>query len=401
MGYDRIDEAKRQSESLLKIEDDYSRELKRIQDKQEKTDAQRDERNYRIQLSKAKTSVQTQKLQLDRMGELEKQADEEYLRQLKESLDKETAARDKHFRDIKYNLDTGVISEEEYYIQLGQLRDAYFEEGSEQWQKYGSEIAKYNRSAAEENKRIIADILSQTADKISGAREAVEKNLDDYTKLYRTVNTTYKKAGPYGSDFVITKTYLSDLQAQTRELKEYAAALAAVKERGEIPKELFEELRELDVQSGLRFANALLEAGDDEFKAYIEAYRGHKNEISKIAGELTAENTQKAISVMKSKLEEVYGEIPDDFWQCGLESAQQFGEAFGEEIERILKEIKQTVQSSMESAVPTVSVGTGTQNTSSYTASYNFYGSGETVSQQLKAARSAAVVERMRGGYDV
>lgn len=401
MGYDKIDEAKRQSERLLKIENDYNAELLRIRDKQEQSETRRDERNYKIQLSKAKTSVQTEKLRLDRLDELEKQADDEYLRRLKESLEKESAERDKHFRDIKYNLDTGVISESEYYEQLSELRDTYFEEGSQQWQKYGSEIAQYNRTVAEQNKKIIVDILSETADKISSAREKVEKNLDSYTSLYKTVNTTYKKAGPYGTDFVITKTYLSDLKSQTQALREYADALTAVKERAQIPEELFDELRSLDVESGLRFANALLDADDAEFSEYIEAYREHKSEISRLAEELTEENTQKAISVMKSKLEEVYGEIPDDFWQCGFESAQSFGDAFGEELEKILADIKKSVQSSMSEAIPTVSAATGTQNTSSYTASYNFYGSGETVSAQLRAARSAAAVERMRGGYDV
>ena len=39
--------------------------------------------------------------------------------------------------------------------------------------------------------------------------------------------------------------------------------------------------------------------------------------------------------------------------------------------------------------------------TNSYSASYNFYGSGESVASQLQSARAAAVVERMRGGYGI
>jgi len=388
MGKD-IEEVKKQSERLLEAEKKYLSELERIKEKQQKSDEKRAERDYNIQLSKARTAVQAAKLKEDRIAKLEKQADEEYLQRLKENLLAEEAERDRHFGDIKYRLAMGVISEEEYYRELGKLRDCYFAEGSCEWQKYSMQIAQYTQSVIEENEKRIAELLAET-----------EENLKDYGKLYSTVNAKYKGLGPYGSDLVITKTYLADLEKQTKILREYSSALMAVKARGEIPDGLFEELRSLDVESGLRFANTLLAVSDEEFFGYINAYREKEEEIGRIATELTAENAEEAMNAVRAKLAEVYGEIPDSFYKCGEASGDSFAKAFSERIERAFDEIRLSVEASVADMLNISGGNAGTQNNNTYNASYNFYGSGESVASQLQAAQAAAVVERMRGGYD-
>lgn len=177
--------------------------------------------------------------------------------------------------------------------------------------------------------------------------------------------------------------------------------MLGVKERGDVPDSLFEYLRNLDVESGLRFAKAVLDADDGQFNEYITAYGDHEKEIADIAVTLTSDSTDKAISVMKSKLAEVYGEIPDEFFLCGQESGASFGEAFGEELKAQLEDIRTVLNSGIEDMLSVGFSNAGTQNNSSYSASYNFYGSGQTVAQQLRSARASAAVERLRGGYDI
>ena len=114
MSDDRVERAKEQSRRLLDVEEKYRRESDRIKQRQEKSENDLAAKNYNIQLSKAKTSVQTEKLKQERIFSLQKDADEKYLSELKAELDREKAERDKQFRDLKYNLDAGVISEQEY-----------------------------------------------------------------------------------------------------------------------------------------------------------------------------------------------------------------------------------------------------------------------------------------------
>ena len=400
MSDDRVERAKEQSRRLLDVEEKYRQESDRIKQRQEKSENDLAAKNYNIQLSKAKTSVQAEKLKQERIFSLQKDADEKYLSELKAELDREKAERDKQFRDLKYNLDAGVISEQEYYSRLAQLRDIYFEEGSEQWQKYSVQIAEYNKTVAENIKKAITEILSDTSDKISEARQKVSANLEKYTSLFDTVNAKYKKAGPFGSDFVITKTYLADLDKQTEVLKEYHDAILAVRERGDIPEELFAELRDLDVEDGLRFAKTLLGASNEDFDKYIEAFKAQQDTIKTISKDLTQTETDKAIAEMKSKLSEVYGDIPEEFWSCGADSAVSFGDAFVNELEGVFAKIKNMIAQNTAEITPMLGGASGAV-TNSYSASYNFYGSGESVASQLQSARAAAVVERMRGGYGI
>lgn len=402
-----IETAKQQSKQLLEIEKKYQSELERIKNKQESDNSARAERNYNIQLSKAKTAVQVQKLKQDRISALEKENDDAYLEQLKNTLQAEYDERDRHFRELKYQLNSGVISEDEYYKNLAELRDCYFEQGSQQWYKYSDEIAAYNKKTAENNiayaenvKQTIIDILSDTADEISSAREKVEKKLNSYTSLFDTIKTKYKNAGPLNSDFIITSTELADLQSQTEVLREYKDALLAVKSRGNVPDSLFDYMRNLDVETALGFAKALLDTTDAQFDEYITAYTDHEKEISDIAAALTSDSADKAISVMKNKLAEVYGEIPDDFFLCGKQSGEEFAEAFGEEVKSLLTNITSALQANIADVL-TAGISSNTQTANSYSANYNFYGSAQTVAQQLHSARAAAAVERMRGGYDI
>lgn len=400
MNDDELRRAEEQKRKLAELEEKYSQQIQRIKEESEQNDAERAERDYKIQLSKAKTAVQYEKVKQDRIFDLREDANNKSLEQLKDSLNAEIAERDTQFRNLKYQRDSGLISEQQYYSDLARLRDIYFEEGSREWQEYSVEIAQYEYKTLEECKNNIISIIRDTADAVTENRAKVESNLEDYTNLFNTIKIKYKKMGPYGSDMIITKTELDDLQKQNEVLFEYRDALAALKERS-VPTELFDALKELDVDEGLRFAKALLDASEKEFEVYIEGFKAQRDAIKEIAADLTSDETDKAIAVMKEKLAEVYGEIPDEFWKCGTESAANFGEAFAAELENVFSKISGMAAESAGELMPAFTSSLGTQNVSSYTASYNFYGSGESVSSQLRSARAAAVAERMRGGYDV
>nr|DAH37248.1 MAG TPA: minor tail protein [Caudoviricetes sp.] len=117
------------------------------------------------------------------------------------------------------------------------------------------------------------------------------------------------------------------------------------------------------------------------------------------AGSAFAAGVSESLSkeTMKAELEKTFGTVPDSFFDLGEDSADSFGEGFTSRLKAIFANIQNAVASTMASMSP-VLVGGGTVgNISTYNASYNFYGSGQTVSQQLQASRQHSEITRMRG----
>ncbi|MGN1339867.1 MAG: phage tail tape measure protein [Oscillospiraceae bacterium] len=66
-----------------------------------------------------------------------------------QELNEEQYTSEKSFQ--KWRLDMGYITEEEYYDQIGKLRDKYLEEGSEKWRAATLEIHKYEQKEAQKS----------------------------------------------------------------------------------------------------------------------------------------------------------------------------------------------------------------------------------------------------------
>lgn len=397
----RADSSVRAMEDLtgqvISAAEKYESEYARIKAKRDEQDEKADEEQYQKRLKNAKDAAEVEQIKQERILELEKKSDDAYLDELKKTAEKEEKERDDAFKELKNDLDDEIITESQYYAALAELRNKYFKEGSEEWSEYSREIAKYSRETAnaiadewqsiiENCDKDIADLVSDTAEK-----------LNDYGTLFTKITSTYKNAGEHGEDFVIVTGKLGDLSAQTDALAEYADTLMRVKERGKLPDGFFDELKKMSIEDGLLFAKTLLEASDDEFSAYLESYREKQEQTARIAAVLNQEEIEKSISQMREQLQEVYGEIPDSFFECGGQSADEFKNGFLDALPDIFEEISASFSEGLSAAMPSVSFAAGGGGGNSYTSSYNFYSSGQSVSEQLSAARAAATVEKMRG----
>lgn len=316
---------------------------------------------------------------------------DDYEKEWKKSYEE---SRDEEFGNLKKKLSYGLIAEGEYYRQLGILRDKYFAEDSDEWQEYSHEIAQYQEKLIENYKSLI----EQYASGVNQILDTTKSKLSGTDKLFTTITATYKGVGEHGEDFVITRAKLNDLDEQTEKLREYADTLLAVKQRGELPNGFFDELKDLSVDEGLNFAKALLDANDEEFAEYLQSYKDKEAEISRIANELNADEIDKQKDELMKKLEEMYGEVPEDFFSCGGDSANSFKNGFLDKLPEIFEEIRQAFADGMAAIMPDISIGGGgSSGGNTYTSSYNFYGNGQTVSEQLQAARASSVINRMRG----
>ena len=87
--------------------------------------------------------------------------------------------------------------------------------------------------------------------------------------------------------------------------------------------------------------------------------------------------------------------MPESFVEGGIDSAKAFGEGFLQSIDGIIDAIKIEIADKLGEINGQISVEYGKPNV--YNSSYNFYGSAQTVSQQLEQARIADTVNRLRG----
>lgn len=324
----------------------------------------------------------------------------------------------------------GVISEQEYYKKLENIRDRYLNKGSVEWWKYTAKIGEYESRVLEEHANAVAaayeelagsameDISNlaveaeKTFENILKQKEEFAEKLSDYGGFYSKHKVTIKNAGPGmqlidGSwidqkDIVFDYVKFADFEKQVKVLAEYRDALIAIKERGNVPTEIFSAIRDLSVEDGLDVATALLKMPEGEFKKYVDGYVAKKRLENEIANDIFNEDIENAKTYYQEtandlleELSKSFEKVPESFIDGGIDSAKAFGEGFLQSIDGIIDSIKLEIAEKLGDISTQISAEYEKPNV--YNSSYNFYGSGQTVSQQLEEARLTDTVNRLRG----
>ena len=332
-------------------------------------------------------------------------------------------------KDIKYQLDMGEISEAQYYEKLGNLRDEYLDESNDEWRSANVAIKQYHddvaesakdaaekaqkatqkaaeeaQKTAEETAEAFNDAVSSVAESVIGKYaaciEALQQKQQSFAdKLLGTTTLFEKKTKTYsigkGPDVTVEYTALGNLDEQTAALEEYADALEAVKERGELPEGFFDTLRGLSVEDGLAFAQALLRASDEEFAAYLDSWQKQQDAASRIASELYSDEANE----LKTAFESEFESVPEDFFGFGENSAQQYGEGFLAHLPTIMEGIRSEIAASLASILPAgIGVAAPGGGSTNYYTTYNVQpSSGESTQAQLLAIRNAEALNAQRG----
>ena len=285
-------------------------------------------------------------------------------------------ARDKDIKNIQYAHDIGETSDEEYYKALAEHRDSFFETGSDEWRQYTLEIYNWQKSILGK----VRQDATAAVEEFKKAKEEIVAGLnDDIADTYQTVTIQD------GED-TYTYTKLADIGAEDKKLEEYEEKLDELFERngGELPDYILRQLRSMNVDEGLNYVNAMLRASDSEFEAQIKSFEEKSERQGRIADKLLPDEAKR----LTESLTEIYGTIPEGFFDIGEDSATEFAEGFGAQLATELKNIMDGAMASFYStftpAIMTAGVpGAGTVYNNSYT--YNLQSSGESVYAQRKA----------------
>lgn len=300
---------------------------------------------------------------------------------------------------LDYYYEIGEISEEEYYRKLEDIRDRYFEEDTDSWRSYTKTLIKYEKEKLETIKSEIQEAYEEAFEGVAEKRNAMADKLKEAGVLYSS--GTVEIAGEE-----VKVGGLANIKAQTEYLEKYRDLILGVKERlkgldvsDDAIKDFFDNLAEMDIEEGTDFANLLMNVSDSQFRDYIGDWLKKQQISEDIADAIYGEETQEAASEFERELADILGragvEIPETFFDIGAEAAEKFGEQFCSGISDVLSRAQSMITSFFAaSGLPGLSAGEG--SSSSYSSTYNFYGSGQTVSEQLRSAQNAAAVERAR-----
>lgn len=275
--------------------------------------------------------------------------------------------------------------------EVGKMIDLGLAEGIEENTKSIEDVIKEQKQTIVDTYKSMAEEAIDSIDEIAKAQEAFADKLKDYGQLYAT--DTYKIGG-----VTYSVARLADLGEQTKQLEEYADVLLKVKERGDVPTEFFEQLRDLSVEDGLTFANGLLSVSDAEFDKYIGDWKRKQEATDEISKFIYADETKKATE----EIAENFDEFNSDIEQKGKDNAAAWGEGFFEKIRELMPQVQAKIAESLGSITPYGSMtpalsGGNVSNTSNV---FNIMAnSNESNTDTLTAWKNWQKLQEMRGGY--
>ena len=235
------------------------------------------------------------------------EADKEYLDNLKKTAETERKLYDARQKDIE-NLKKNIV-------------DAY------------SEMANEALSSIE-------DLEKQ--------QQSLEQKLAEYGGLM--VEKTKKVWGKE-----VKYNVLADLDEQKEILQNYYDMLQTVKERANVPQEFFNVLREMGIDEGLEYANALLELSDEDFAEYIKDWEEKQKLSQDISKALYEEEAQQLADEIGNK----FDEVEKEFFGVGENSADEFEDGFMEQLQTVIKNIKRTISGAFSGITPDANYGIG------------------------------------------
>ena len=236
---------------------------------------------------------------------------------------------EKELSDLKYAKDRGTITEHQYYKTLAKFRDDYFDKTSDKYKELTREIDSYVKK------------WKESAEKVKDERDNLAEELSADNKSIRSITV-------HGGDKAEEYKMLADPSSDNRQLETYNRLIDQFTERnGGLSSFFAEELKALSVSEGIEYLTLLLTSTDEEFNKYMESLKRNDELARETANKLMSSE----LSELKTAFEDEFGELPQDFFVIGEDSAAQFSDGFLSEF----KAMWDTIQSELSASFSSVS----------------------------------------------
>ncbi|MBQ7097013.1 MAG: hypothetical protein IJN96_02970 [Clostridia bacterium] len=335
--------------------------------------------------------------------------------------------RERELKNLKNALNLKLLTEQEYYEALKVYRDEKLKEGSDLWYKVTEEIAAYNirvwTDALEEQEKAAQKALKTQqwlAEKIAKEKERLADKLNENsTPLVESEKITFHNTGAHGRDEVFYHDTINDFRKDIDLINRFRDAVLALSDLGYMPDGFFAEIAEMDVAEAVSVMEKIL--GTDELKRrqFADGYHTKSDLANLVSEELfdilnnelvteyQNQGVQAAIqgeNIFAEHLKEYFEIIPQEYYELGESSGAAFGEGVESGLTGFLNsDARAAVLNSVNGLAEGFFVN-GTDfvqgiydNSSVYNNTYNFNAHKETVTEQIFAAKSASIIDRLRG----
>lgn len=337
--------------------------------------------------------LSSQKKYMDDIDSLERKMEEEeeakYRREYQQKLQKAKTAEQAE-----------IIRQNESYRLQKKANDRYMEALEEHLKNIEAKVKAQKKAIISEFDEI-AERMSDSLEEVEKAKSRMEEKMTSYAPLFSVKQTTFLNSGFKGSKEIFEDTVL-DLSKERANLTSYADLLNQVREKENIPSELYRAILNLPIDDAIRYQNALLSMGNDELESYLEDWQAIQSIAKETARESYAEDIRHILQTVDDALNAWYGTVPEGFFNEGQLSAEAFGDGFIQK----LQDMQDMFRSAALSLFGSVSVerdGTNGSNVhninNSNAVTYVLNSAGETVSEQLRTARGHAAVLKLRGDF--
>lgn len=278
---------------------------------------------------------------------------------IEENSDSTVKAAKAMSEKLGYLKDFDVITEDEYYTKLEEIRDRYFAAGTKDWVEYTKKIYDYQKKLVENEKKKLEEEKKNISKIYDDIADYASKRLDEVAKKQESYN---KKLMNFGSGLLTKNTIefgdekiefysLKDLHADIDAMREYNDVLASFRGRlgssglsEDIQKSLLDEIDSMNTTEAKEFMKLLNAANDEDYADYISVYGEKFKFAQKASAQIYDSEMTKAVDdsykYMTDKLTEAGYEIPEGFFTSGTVSAEKFGNAFVEELDTQLSKIR-------------------------------------------------------------
>lgn len=316
---------------------------------------------------------------------------------------------------LDFQRDLDIVSEDEYYEKLENLRDSYLTKGTKEWYSYTVKIYEYQQKLIKDSQKAFENAKKDFEKGYDDFIQSVEKKVGDLLKnQQKLAGKLSDYGGLYDTDAVIGVEYEwsedgktltekevkglkpNNLKEQTAEIKKFSDNLLALKERADIPQEFFATLRDLSVEDGIKFTDALLNFDDETLNQYISDWKEKQEAANKISKQLYADEYEE----VKKEIEDEFGTLPEKFMEIGKDSGSEFIEGFKTTVTEKLDEARLFIENQLQSIMPTAAyagASGGVYNSTNYTTTYVLQpAKGESTTAQLRTIRNAETLNKLR-----
>ena len=363
----------------------------------------------------ASDAIAAQKLyesESERIQNRKKNSEALYLEQLKENVEKIKLLRDEELKSLKTSYDLGLIDAQEYFSRLADWRDRYFEYGTTGWQSYTAEILKYNKKLSDEQEKALTDAAETVSKNIKKRYDDLLKQQESLREKLADFGGISRKNTIAGDKTDIEFTTYSDMNAQIKQLEQYSSLIGEVKKRSDefwrtdtdnqalneknaqLRSEYFEQIRKMNVDDAIDFANSLLGATDEKFISYLGGFEKKQELAKQISKQLFSSEVSDAADSSARQLggefsdalaEELEG-LSGKFFSSGEEACKSFGEGFMSKLDSVLSQLSEQITA----GAAAFSAGTNVENNTSY----NIYGAA-TPEDTIRALREREEMKQL------